>query len=317
MAISIAEYHDLVIKSGTIVKKKERAIMNQIKQDDQVVGIDIGGSHITAGFVDVKTGEIIQNRIMRKQVNSHAAAEEILDGWCAVIKELWADNKVKSSRLGFAMPGPFDYFNGISLITGFDKYEALYELNIREELAERLDLPGDDICFRNDAAAFMEGELLYGAAKGYTHAIGITLGTGLGSSSSHYGVTRDAELSVLPYKGERIEDYVSTRGLIRAYREASGTTAMNAKTIADRYSTDKHARTAFDTFSNDLAWFLEYFIREEEPEVLVIGGNIAHSWPLYENKLVKTLTAAVPAMPAIKMAALGEHAALIGGASCF
>jgi glucokinase len=290
--------------------------MSHIKQEELVIGIDIGGSHITAGFIDVETGEIIQNRIIRRHVNSHAPAAEILDGWCTVIRELWADNHVKNSRLGFAMPGPFDYANGISLITGFDKYEALYQLNIREELAARLNLPGSAICFRNDAAAFLEGEVLYGAAKGYAHAIGITLGTGLGSASSHKGVTVDAELSVLPYKGERIEDYVSTRGLIRAYREVSGITAPNAKAVADLYATDPQAQAAFELFSTDLAWFLEKFILQEQPDILVIGGNIANSWPLYEKKLVATLTAAVPKMPVIKMAALGEHAALIGGASC-
>ena len=290
--------------------------MSHTKHEELVIGIDIGGSHITAGFIDLETGEISQNRVIRRRVNSHAPANEILDGWCAVIKELWADNEVESSRLGFAMPGPFDYKNGISLITGFSKYEALYQLNIREELAGRLNVPGNTICFRNDAEAFMEGELLYGAAKGYTHAIGITLGTGLGSSSSHNGVTIDAELSVLPYKGERIEDYVSTRGLIRAYREASGKTVSDAKTIADLYATDAQAREAFDTFSNDLIWFLTYFIKQDQPEVLVVGGNIANSWKLYEEKLVKAVTAAVPVMPVIKMAALGEHAALIGGASC-
>lgn len=289
--------------------------MSEVKTN-LVAGIDIGGSHITAGFINLETGEINQNRIIRQRVNSHAGKDEILEGWCAVIRDLWTENQVTNSRLGFAMPGPFDYRNGISLITGFDKYESLYQLNIRQELASRLRIPGTDICFRNDAEAFMEGELLYGAAKGYTHAIGITLGTGLGSSSSHNGVTIDAELSVLPYKGERIEDYVSTRGLIRAYREVSGETIKDAKTIADLYDTNANARAAFDTFSTDLIWFLAHFIRQEQPEVLVVGGNIANSWKLYEHKLINALTAAVPVMPVIKMAMLGEHAALIGGASC-
>jgi glucokinase len=286
-----------------------------MREDNRVVGIDIGGSHITAGLIDTDTGEIVRNEVVRKHVDRHAGAEEILNGWCAAITDLWKLHGIEKTRLGFAMPGPFDYSNGISLITGFDKYEAIYQMNIREQLAARLQVPGTAIAFRNDAEAFLEGELLHGAAKGFTHAIGITLGTGLGSAVSHAGKTKDAELSVTPYKGKRIEDFVSTRGIIRAYREASGTDVDNGKIIADRYHTDAAARAAFDTFSDDLAWFLTHFIQQEQPEVLVVGGNIANSWPLYEEKLMKMLENNVPVVPLIRMSVLGEHAALIGGAA--
>lgn len=282
-----------------------------------VLGIDIGGSHITAGMVDLSTGKIVRDIIIRRQVDRHASAAEILSIWCSVIKEVWGEFDLQSTRIGFAMPGPFDYPDGVSLITGFDKYEALYRMNIREELAGRLQVPGKDIAFRNDAEAFLEGERLYGAAKGYHHAIGITLGTGLGSASSHDGITVDAELSVLPYKGERIEDFVSTRGLVRAYRELSGTTVENAKVIADRYPADPHAVAAFRLFSTDLTWFLRTFIEREHPDVLVVGGNIASSWTLYGAGLVQALEATVSKMPVIAMAELGEHTALIGGACCF
>lgn len=291
--------------------------MNTTLSDQQILGIDIGGSHITAGFINLSSGEIIDNRILRKHVDCHASADEILNGWCDAIRESWKENGVKSSRLGFAMPGPFDYKNGISLITGVAKYEAIYKMNIRDELAARLGIPGTSICFRNDAEAFLEGELLYGAAKGFKHAIGITLGTGLGSAISHDGVTTDAELGIHSYKGEYIEDFVSTRGLIRAYREVSGEEAPNAKFIADRYNTDELARKAYDSFSDHLIWFLDFFIQREAPEVLVVGGNIAKSWHLFSDKLQQALNATVKKMPVIKMAALGEPAALIGGAACF
>ncbi|RXK85858.1 ROK family protein [Filimonas effusa] len=291
--------------------------MNKMMSDQQILGIDIGGSHITAGFIDLSSGEIIDNKVIRKHVDCHAPANEILNGWCSAIKELWNQAGVQRARLGFAMPGPFDYENGISLIIGVAKYEALYKMNIREELANRLHIPASDIRFRNDAEAFLEGELLFGAAKGFNHAIGITLGTGLGTAVSHNGVTVHPALGMHPYKGEYIEDYVSTRGLIRAYREVSGQDAPNAKFIADRYDTDELARKAFDSFSNHLIWFLDFFIRREQPEVLIVGGNIANSWHLYSDKLEKALASTVKKVPVIKMAALGEPAALIGGAACF
>jgi len=107
----------------------------------------------------------------------------------------------------------------------------------------------------------LEGEVFCGAAKGYTNAIGITLGTGLGSAISKDGITVDAELSVLPYKGDKIEESVSTRGLVRTYYELSGEKVENVKAIADRVHTDKRAEHAFKIFSDDLSWFLYEFIQ--------------------------------------------------------
>lgn len=281
-----------------------------------VAGIDIGGSHITAGLVNMQTRKV-ENNVIRNRINSKADAEEILSGWCNAIRQLWAANQINSTKIGFAMPGPFDYENGICLIKGFDKYESLYELNIREILAERLQVSGNDIGFRNDAEAFLDGEIFCGAGQGYNNVIGITLGTGMGSALSHNGKTKDAELSVLPYKNEKIEEYVSTRAIIRFYKDLTGTQMNDVKSIAALYGTDAAAVEVFKTFSWHLAWFLEYFIKREQPQVLVIGGNITQSWNFFMDEVISELTVAIPTLPVIVKAALGEDAALIGGACCW
>ena len=281
-----------------------------------VAGIDIGGSHITAGLVNMQTRQVEKN-IIRNRINSKAGAEEIIGGWCNTIKELWAINELKSTKIGFAMPGPFDYKNGICLIKGFDKYESLYELNVREILAERLHICGDDINFRNDAEAFLDGEIFCGAGQGYNNVIGITLGTGMGSALSYNGKTIDAELSTLPYKNEKIEEYVSTRAIIRFYKELSGKQMNDVKAIAALYGTDAAAVEVFKTFSWHLAWFLQYFIQREQPQVLVIGGNIAQSWNLFMDEVISELAITIPTLPVIVKATLGENAALIGGACCW
>ena len=282
-----------------------------------VTGIDIGGSHITVGMVNMQTRSVVEGSILRGRVDCHADADTILSSWCKVIRDVWQKFAITPAPLGFAMPGPFDYTNGICLIKGFDKYESLYEMDIREALAERLGINGDEICFRNDAEAFLEGEMFCGSAEGYTDAIVVTLGTGLGTATSHHGISADAELSVIPYKGEKIEEFVSTRGLVRAYESITCKKLKDGKAVADLYDTDENARSAFKTFSNDLRWFLEYFIRKEEPQVLVIGGNIIQSWDLFMPEILDYLSAALPNLPKIVKATLGESAALIGGACCF
>jgi glucokinase len=283
-----------------------------------VVGVDIGGSHITAGLIEMNEGKVIKPSVIRNKLNSKGSAEAILSVWTSTIKQVIENSSGVVEQVGFAMPGPFDYEKGICLIKGFDKYESLYGMNIREYLAEALLLQPDNIRFRNDAEAFLAGELHGGAAKGYLHAIGITLGTGLGSATSHNYVTVDAELSVTPYiNGEIIEEFVSARALLKFYKNLTGKELKDVETLAMLCGTDKYAVKAFALFSEHLVWFLNKFIMAEDPEVLVIGGNIANAWDVFMIQIQDVLQKKLPKVPEIVRATLAEDAALVGGACCF
>lgn len=283
-----------------------------------VVGVDIGGSHITAGIVDLDGKSVFGETIIRRYVDCHAAADDILEIWTDTIKDVWRKSALPHTKIGFAMPGPFNYGAGICFIKDLAKYESLYGLDIRNALAERLSIEGKNILFRNDAEAFLDGEIFCGGAKGYKNVIGITLGTGLGSAYSHDGITADAELGVMKYGRHIIEESVSTRGLLNKYFQLTGIKLNHAKDVADRYDTEEHARIAFSKFAKDLAWFLHFFISREQPEVLVIGGNIANSWELFMPQVLQELKATgLEKLPEIRPAILGEDAAMIGGACCF
>lgn len=283
-----------------------------------VIGVDIGGSHITAGLIEMKEVRIVKSSIIRNKLNSKGTAKEILDVWISTIKQVITNSSGVVDHVGFAMPGPFDYENGICLIKGFDKYESLYGMNIRQILAEALLLQPANIRFRNDAEAFLAGELYAGAAKGFQHAIGITLGTGLGSAISHNDVIIDAELSVTPYvNGEMIEEFVSARALLKFYKNLTGKELKDVEQLSALCKTDKLAMRSFSLFGEHLVWFLTRFIEAESPEVLVIGGNIANAWDLFMNDVESALTKKVKSMPKIAKHVLGEDAALAGAACCF
>jgi glucokinase len=283
-----------------------------------ILGVDIGGSHITAGLVDLDERMVLKDSLVRKAVDRHGTAEEILRAWTDTLQMVDISEGELFSGIGLAMPGPFKYDEGISLIRGFDKYEALYGINIREQLSQRLNLPGELILFRNDAEAFLEGELFAGAAKGYNNlVIGITLGTGLGSAKSVNGITIDAERSGMIYKNDKIEEFVSTRGLLKIYEELSGRKLKNAKEISDLYENDKNAERTFATFAGHLAWFLEQFIKDEQPGLVVIGGNIANAWDLFMSEVIRRLELSLISVPKIVKAELEENAALIGAACNF
>jgi glucokinase len=272
------------------------------------LGIDIGGSHITAGMVDLAQKKVVEGSVVRQLVNRHASAEEILNVWAGTINDRLLNFQQPVTRVGFAMPGPFDYPNGICLIKGFDKYEALYGLNIRQELAARTGVPPEQIVFRNDADAFLDGELYGGAGEGFSRALGLTLGTGLGSCLYVEGEITNAGLNVLPFKHGMAEEYLSTRWFIKAYEQQTGKQVSGVKELADRYYEDETARQIFNEFSTNLGELLQHCLHTFRIQAIIIGGNISNAYSLFIDEVMKQL----PANAIIKKAILGEQAAMIG-----
>lgn len=285
-------------------------------KDAIVLGIDIGGSHLTAALVDEATRKFVPDSYLRVRVNSKGTAEEILDIWTKAIDDTFQAHPVKSKRIGIAMPGPFDYANGISLIKGLDKYEALYKLNVKEILSKRLSIPETSILMMNDAACFLRGEVYYGAAKGYQDVIGITLGTGTGSAMHHHGVTHDANLGPAPFMDSIADEYFSTRWFVRRYSELTGNAIKDVKALADLHESDEQVKNIFKEFVKNLVVFLEGFVNAEKPQVIVMGGNIAQCSSLFLEDLTAQLAARNITVPIVR-AELGEEAAILGAASLF
>lgn len=283
-------------------------------ENPKVLGVDIGGTHITVALVDLSTGSVVPQSAKRETVDSCATANEILQTWAKVIKAGLGEKYASNTCIGVAMPGPFDYQNGISLIKEQNKFKALYKVNIKEELAKCLEIMPSNIRFINDAASFLQGEIYSGAAKGYKNAIGLTLGTGLGSAIAIDGEARDAALWNAPFLGGIAEDYFSTRWFVSKYKALTGHEPSGVKELADGASEDPFARQIFNEFGRGLAHFLADIIRANRGEVVVLGGNIAQAYHLFEHHLTSGLQAYHLNLP-VKLALLNEHAALIGASS--
>lgn len=274
------------------------------------IGVDIGGSHITAAHVDCNTYRVIDSTLKRERVASMDDAEVILESWVKALSALIIKSSEETITIGIAMPGPFDYEQGISLMKGMQKYDSLYGMNIREILAERLGIPGEHITFINDAEAFLRGELASGAASDFERAIGVTLGTGLGSTSNCKGETVDVNRAFVPFLDSIAEEYISTRWFLKRYKELTGKEAKNVEellTTADQVIKDE----LFEEFSTNLAAFLNDFIADENPQVLVVGGNIARCWDHFIEKVQDKI---VNKTVVIRQTQMWEDAALVGAA---
>lgn len=281
-----------------------------------VAGVDIGGSHITAALVDLEVRSVLPAFSARKHINAHEDAASIIDEWCAIITQVFETQPALPKRVGIAMPGPFDYEKGISLIKDQNKYESLYGLNVKEMMAGRLAVPTGHIRLMNDAACFLQGEVVGGAARGFKSAIGITLGTGLGTATFQQGIAKDANGWCAPYLDGIAEDYISARWLINTYQLRSGNTVENVKGMVERIPVEPLVREIFSEFGQHLAAILTRFIKENNPEVVVLGGNIAKSAEWFLDAVEAGLHKQSIDIP-IRMARLGEDAQIMGAAGCW
>ena len=281
----------------------------------RVIALDVGGTSVKSALV-APGGHVIGKPAITP-IDSSGEADSIL-GTFAQIISTHLDESQASKFLGvtFGFPGPFDYAGGICLIEGVEKYGAIYGVNIRAALRERLDLKDLPILFRNDAEAAVVGEARYGAGRDYRRLIGVTLGTGCGSAflvdgmpvTSGPGVPPNGWLYPVLFRGIRADDVFSRRGLAARLRAASITELKVKEAMEAARAGDITARQVFEAFGADLGTFLNSFAVAFAAEAVLVLGRIASAMDLFGAPLRQALS--VSALPGER----GPAAALLGAA---
>jgi glucokinase len=274
------------------------------------MGVDIGGTHITVALIDLHSKIIIPTSLQRAAVNAAGDSDEIIHAWASCMTDVKQNHEIES--ICIAMPGPFDYEAGISLMRGQDKYEKLYGLNIKELLAKSLAISKQSIFIDNDAACFLQGEVFNGIATAYNKntVAGITLGTGLGSAVYKDGKSRNADMWCWPFKEGIAEDYLSTRWFVQRWNQLTGETISGVKELISHDNNEK-VKELFAEFTVNLSAFLSDFIMKEKAAAVVIGGNIAKAFDRFAPELIAMINNQHPGI-IIKQAMLGEEAQLLG-----
>ena len=284
----------------------------------ELVGaLDVGGTHASAARIKLAGRSIEPQSRIRVSLPPDGGRSELL---AAIARAASSIAQPDVSRLGVAVPGPFDYCSGVSKIA--HKLQGLYGIDLRSELcaAVRLRDPAA-VRFLNDADAFLLGEWWAGAARGHARAVGVTLGTGLGSSfldggrivRTGPGVPPGGALYELSFREAPVEATISSRGVLARYGARPGE-AISVEEIAVRAKADERsARHVFEELGEALGEFLKPWLEAFEPSCLVVGGSIARSWKLFEP----TLRAELEPIESLKMVTAAQQlddAPLLGAA---
>ena len=288
-----------------------------MKKGDVVGALDIGGTHVSAGRVDFASASIDPRSRICEPLPTRGGRAELIAAISRVTRSI-AEPSIAS--LGVAAPGPFDYSTGVSEIT--HKLDGLYGVDLRSELhaASSLQDPAA-IRFLNDAEAFLLGEWWTGAARGHFRAVGVTLGTGLGSAFSQEGeivrsgaeVPPHGELYRLRFRGAPVEETISRAALLGGYGVLPGDD-IDVEQLADRaVAGEQAARRVLIDLGTSLGQFLTPCLRAFEPSCLVVGGSIARSWALF-GAVLRSELEQISGLATVTVAEQLEDGPLLGAA---
>jgi glucokinase len=282
-----------------------------------VLVYDVGGSHISAATC--AESDFALSAIAKAPQPENGSVDAFLN----LLFRLAADAAIKLDSIAgaaFAMPGPFDYAEGVSWMK--HKLPYLYGVSLRHAFAQRLGWDDGRVRFLNDAGAYLLGEIGAGAARGIQRVAGFTLGTGIGSGFaidgqlqfSGKGVPPGGEIWNVPFEGGIVEDLISTRSIKQRFLERTGK-ELEVAEIAAKAAHDSAAAEVFQDFGRDLGRVLRIQLAEFAPEVAVLGGGIAQSAHLFLPAAKNELQGIALEL---RIAELGDRAPLVGaGAAWF
>jgi glucokinase len=142
-----------------------------------VLGIDIGGTNLVVGSVAEDGSRVLA--AASEPTHAEAGAKDVLERLVSLAERAIAATGREAPGaeilgVGVGAPGPLDTKRGIVLLT---PNLGWVNLPLRQIIHDRLNLPA---ALDNDANCAVLGEWWVGAARGARHAIGITIGTGIG-----------------------------------------------------------------------------------------------------------------------------------------
>jgi glucokinase len=309
--------------------------------DRLAIGVDIGGTKVTAGVVD-EHGRL---REVRRRETPTTSSTAVAD----VVAELVADLRVRHdvALVGVGAAGFVDATHSTVL---FAPHLAWRNEPLQDAIGGRVGLP---VMVENDANAAAWAEWRFGAAQGEDAVVGITLGTGIGGGivlrgrlyRGRFGTAGEfGHMQVVP-GGRRCEcgndgcweQYASGNALAREARElAAAGSPLGSRLVAlaggdataitgplVTQAAQRGDRAAVDLLARIGHWLgvgLANVAAALDPGIFVVGGGLSEAGELLigpaRTAFAETLTGrGFRPQARVVPARLGNDAGMIGAAT--
>jgi glucokinase len=300
------------------------------------VGVDVGGTSVRAGVVNVE-GAVLD--IARTPTpRSEAALEAAVAG---VVNTLAGRHRI--AAVGLALAG---FITPDGRVVRFAPHLSWRDAPVADRVAARIGLP---VVVEHDANSAALAERHFGAASGAATAVFVALGTGIGSALLLDGVLYRGAFGVAPELGHLQvmpdgrpcpcgktgcwERYCSGTALATTAVELLardpghssllsrlGPRRMTGRGVAAAAREgDPVACAAMEDLARWLGVGLALVADVFDPELVVIGGGVSESAPLFLDKAREHYAARLTGagrrpLAHIRTARLGESAAVVGAA---
>jgi len=148
--------------------------MSEKTKDRYYVGVDLGGTNVTAGVLDAK-GKIVGRE--KTKTKADKGEDDVMERIARVVEESINESGLDKSKIGgvgIGAPGAVDVKKGI-VINAVNLRWNYFPL--AERLSEMVSLP---VTLDNDVNVGAWGEYRAGAGKGFDELLAIFVGTGIG-----------------------------------------------------------------------------------------------------------------------------------------
>ncbi len=306
------------------------------------IGVDIGGTKIAAGVVDVD-GRIL--RTARRPTPRHDASA-VLSEVAAVVDELQSAVDGSIAGVGIGVAGGVDQSRSTVY---FAPNLAWSQVPVRTVVEAATGLP---VVVENDGAAAAWAETRFGAARGHSHVVMVTVGTGIGGGividghvmrGAHGLAAEIGHLNAVPDgrscgcgRNGCWEQYASGNALVREARALAAERRQEAGTLLSlgdgtpegvegshitkaAAMGDPVAIEAFATVGTWLGRGLADLTAIVDPAVFVVGGGVSEAGDMLLASAQRTLSEKVfggnnRPLPRILIAELGNDAGIVGAA---
>jgi glucokinase len=322
-----------LVKQGLLVFSEGRAKVGINAGFGQVVGIDLGASHLHFALADFR-GKILQdsNMRIRPEDGPRKLIAQIVEGARALAAK--AGGRLRAVAIG--VPSPVDAERGV--VAFAYNLPGWKNIHLGRELEEKLRVP---IFLENDANMAAIGEHWRGVARDVDNFVFIAIGTGTGSGvfvngKLYRGRTGSAgEVYHMNIDWPRwaedfgdsghFESYVSGMGIAAEGRKAlpapASSAASNLAADRDAYFVfeafrqgDPNARSVLERIFTMLGVGIANIVAILDPDLIVLGGGIAKGAPEF---MLSTVGKVVQHLykenaPPIKLSALEDKAQTFG-----
>lgn len=288
------------------------------------LGIDIGGTKISIGFLDCNNRLIANKKLVVAEITDPVS--EIIDAVHSLCEEC---NLSRSEIIscGIGVPGTVSR-DGLKLIKAPNL--AILPPDFAYLIQDALGVPTRLI---QDSRAAAWGEYLCGGGVGTSTLICITLGTGIGTGIIidgkivRGGLGAAGELGHVPIAGgDRIcgcgkqgcvEKYAAGGGLDITARELFGKNASATTLFESASQGHLLAKEAIDNAVKQLGCVLVGAVNLLSPDCILFSGGLSEQTSLYLDPLCEYVRAkcySAGQLPRLEKAKLGEFSPLIGAA---